>query len=86
MRFYQGKAKLYHGKEWKWWIARNSHLCKLCDEGQFYNTDHPCHLGLQAYKKNGLDQTDRNYWKGLYQTWIAHVKQYHKDWLEEDKK
>ena len=72
--------KLYRGREWSWWIVLNSHNCGFCREQNRHIS-----LGGIVRRKYGLCQVDRDYWKRLYQVWLAHMKEYHPQILRSGK-
>lgn len=66
------------GRDWKWWIIRNSHDCRFChEEGRRVS------LGGEVVRLYGIGMSHPDYWRRLYQVWIAHMKEYHPELLNE---
>jgi len=51
----------------------NAHICRFCYEQGYPHGRDTAGLGRQT----GLNWTNRNYWRKLYQVWLKHMKKYH---------
>jgi hypothetical protein len=76
----------YNGREYKWWIVRNAHLCKLCvdkygAEKVYKDDNHPGRLGKQLLKKRGntRGQYSKGYWTDMSRLFDKHIDRYHPD-------
>ena len=73
------------GRDWKWWIVGNGHYCRFCYEKIQRFKDTPS-LGGMVVAKYKVNMTHPDYWKRLYQVWLAHMKEYHPEILATQKK
>ena len=73
----------FNGREYKWWIVRNSHLCQFCIQRDGITAvradlNHPARLGSQALNlRRGKGQYTKGYWNTMFQLFKKHVNQYH---------
>ena len=68
------------GRDWKWWIITNSHNCRFCHE-----QGRRVSLGGEVVRLYGIGMSHPDYWRRLYQVWLAHMKKYHPELLGEVK-
>ena len=71
------------GREWKWWVKMNAHVCAFCrdtlHEVGAENMDKSQLADMGLGKQTGMTMTQKGYWNKLYQVWVRHMKEYHLD-------
>lgn len=83
-------SKTIRGRDWKWWVVRNDHRCRFCEDRSHREREATttilgivAKLRLEDMGYKDVYQGHPRYWGMLYHVFMEHMKEEHPDILAE---